>query len=186
MCFCPLGRRIWLSQIDRIKGRPEKIMSIPHWILSLPAEFAISLVAALPVFELRGSIPLGLKLLGLEAWPKVLLLSIFANALPILPLLLFLRWVESRLEKIKGIGKILRWWFARVEKKSKIVETYGFWGLMLFVAIPIPGSGVWSGAVAATLLEFKRPKAFSAIFLGMLIAAGLVTLGSIGIFKFIF
>jgi uncharacterized membrane protein len=139
----------------------------------------VLLISAAPFVELRGAIPVGIAR-GMEAW-KVFWLAVVGNTLPILPLLWILKWGSVRLLEVKGIGKILRWWFERVEKKTDIVRTYGFWGLVLFVGIPFPGTGIWSGSVAATLLEFKIPRAFTAIFTGMLIAAVLVTLASKGV-----
>ncbi|MFH1771465.1 MAG: small multi-drug export protein [Candidatus Omnitrophota bacterium] len=150
----------------------------------MPKEFAVAVVAALPVFELRGSIPLGILSFKMP-WQSVCFYSFLGNFIPIVPLLVFLRWAEKRLENIRYIGKGLRWWFDKVHKKSKIVQVYGFWGLALFVAIPVPGSGIWSGAVAATLFEFKLKRAFLAILIGMIIAGILVTLGTLGIFKFL-
>ena len=149
--------------------------------MDITNELWIILISASPFVELRGAIPFGIAN-GMGA-AKVFFLAILGNTIPIVPLLVLLKWSVNKLEKMKGVGKILHWWFQKVEKRSKIVETYGFWGLVLFVAIPLPGSGVWSGSVAATLLEFKFARAFLAIFLGMLIAATLVTFASLGIIK---
>jgi uncharacterized membrane protein len=134
---------------------------------------ATVLVAALPIFELRLSIPLALTKFQMKPL-EVFLWSILGNILPIIPFLLFLRWAVKHLEKLKGIGKFLHWWFERAQKKSKVIETYGFWGLVIFVAIPLPGTGAWTGCVAATLFNFKLPKAFLAVSLGVLGAAIIV------------
>ena len=139
------------------------------------------LIAAAPFVELRLAIPFGIAK-DINPW-QVFFLALIGNTIPILPLLIFLEWGMHRLINVKGIGKMLKWWFTKVEKKSKIVQSYGFWGLVFFVAIPLPGSGIWSGSVAATLLEFKKKRAFIAILLGMIIAGILVTLGSIGALK---
>ncbi|MFH1900643.1 MAG: small multi-drug export protein [Candidatus Omnitrophota bacterium] len=149
--------------------------------MDISNDLLILLVSSLPIVELRGAIPLGI-IRGMSVG-KVFFLSVLGNVLVIIPLLLFFKWTVIRLEKIRSIGKILEWWFMRVRKKSKIVQAYGFWGLILFVAIPLPGTGAWTGAAAATLFNFKLPKAFLAIFLGVLIAGVLVTLGSLGIVK---
>ena len=149
--------------------------------MDIANELWVILISASPFVELRGAIPLGIAK-GIGAL-NVFFLAVLGNTIPIIPLLVFLKWSVNKLEKMKGIGKILDWWFEKVEKKSQVVKTYGFWGLVLFVAIPLPGSGVWSGSVAATLLEFRFGRAFLAIFLGMLIAAVLVTLASMGVIK---
>lgn len=137
------------------------------------------LVAAAPVFELRGAIPLGLTQ-GLSL-SKVLFLAIIGNLFVIMPLLYGLRLIAHRLEDISGIGKLLHWWFQRVGEKSYTVKKYGFWGLVFLVAIPLPGTGAWTGAACATLLNFEVKRAFYAISLGVLIAGVIVTLLSLGI-----
>lgn len=149
-------------------------------------EIATILIATLPIFELRLSIPLAILKFHLSPI-DAFFLSILGNILPIIPLLLFLRWAVTRLEYIRGIGKLLTWWFNRAEKKSQVVQTYGFWGLVIFVAIPLPGTGAWTGCVVATLFKFKLSKAFLAVSLGVLGAAIIVqlivVLGSAGLAK---
>lgn len=132
-------------------------------------------VATLPIFELRGAIPLGVKILNLSIY-KVYFLSILGNILPVLPLLLFFKFFFHKLENIKFVGKFFSWWFRRVEKKSESVKRWGFWGLVLLVAIPLPVTGAWTGTVAANLLEIKTKKAFLAILIGILIAGLIVSL----------
>ena len=139
-------------------------------------ELKIIGVAALPIFELRGAIPLGCQLLGMSAIGKVYFLSLLGNLIPVLPLLLFFKYFFHHLENIKVVGKFFKWWFKRVERKSKLVERWGFWGLVFFVAIPLPVTGAWTGTAAATLFEIKVKKAFLAIFIGVAIAGVIVSL----------
>ncbi len=149
-------------------------MQIPEWVLSLPKEWAVVVVATLPVFELRGSIPLGVSFhLPLV---KVYLFSLFGNLIPVIPLLLFFKLFFHKLADLKFIGKFFRWWFARVERHSESVRRWGFWGLVLFVSIPLPVTGAWTGTVAATLVNMNLKKAFLAILLGVCIAGCIVTL----------
>lgn len=131
-------------------------------------------VAALPILELRGAIPLGFSL-GVPLG-RLYFLAFLGNLIPVLPLLLFFKYFFHHLENIKFIGKFFKWWFRRVERKSKLVERWGFWGLVLFVAIPLPVTGAWTGAAAATLFEIRIKKAFLAIFLGTAIAGVIVSL----------
>ena len=133
-------------------------------------------VAALPIFELRGAIPFGCQLLGMSAIGKVYFLSLLGNLIPVLPLLLFFKYFFHHLENLKFIGKFFKWWFCRVERKSKLIERWGFWGLVLFVAIPLPVTGAWTGTAAATLFEIKVKRAFLAILLGVAIAGIIVSL----------
>jgi len=133
------------------------------------------LVATLPIFELRLAIPLGVLKFNLPL-TKVYFLALAGNLLPVLPLLLFFKYFFHKLEKIKGLGKLFSWWFRSVEKRSKAVQKWGFWGLILFVAIPLPVTGAWTGTVAATLFEIKTRRAFLAILLGVSIAGVIVSL----------
>jgi uncharacterized membrane protein len=155
-----------------------KVISILFNLFS--KEIATVLIAMLPIFELRLSIPLAIMKFHISP-TEAFFLSLIGNILPIIPLLFFFRWAVIRLEKVKGIGRILLWWFDRAQKKSKVVETYGFWGLVIFVAIPLPGTGAWTGCVVSTLFNFKIPKGFLAVSLGVVGAGIIVLLGSIGI-----
>lgn len=138
----------------------------------------IVLVAALPIFELRLSIPLGVIKFGLPLI-EVYFLSLLGNLLPVIPLLIFFKHFFHELESVKFFGKFFKWWFGRVHRKSKIVEKWGFWGLILFVCIPLPVTGAWTGTVAATLFEMKPKKAFWAIAIGVAIA-GLIVASIVG------
>ncbi|MCF7908756.1 MAG: small multi-drug export protein [Candidatus Omnitrophica bacterium] len=138
----------------------------------------IVLVAALPIFELRLAIPLGIIKFNLPLL-EVYFLSLIGNLIPIVPLLLLFKYFFHHLENIKFIGKFFSWWFRRVEQKSKIVDKWGFWGLVLFVSIPLPITGAWTGTVAATLFEMKTKKAALAIAIGVALAGLIVTVLSL-------
>lgn len=144
-------------------------------------ELKIIGVAALPIFELRGAIPLGFSL-GIP-WLRLYILALVGNLIPVLPLLLFFKYFFHHLENIKFIGRFFKWWFGRVERKSKLVERWGFWGLVLFVAIPLPVTGAWTGTAAATLFEIKVKRAFLAICLGVAIAGVIVSLVVSGVIQ---
>ena len=135
-------------------------------------------LAMLPIFELRLAIPLGIIKFTLPV-VDVFIFSFLGNIAVIAPLLFFFKSFFHALENLPLFGKIFRWWFRRVEKKSRIVSRWGFWGLVFFVAIPLPGTGAWTGSVAATLFEIKTKKAFLAIVIGVLIAGILVTILSL-------
>lgn len=150
-----------------------------EWIQSLPKEFLVVFTAALPVLELRGAIPLGVSF-GFSLG-KVYFLSLLGNLLPVLPLLVFFKYFFHKLEKVSFIGKFFSWWFRRVENKSKIVQRWGFWGLIIFVAIPLPVTGAWTGTVAATMCELKIRKGFLAILLGVALAGIIVSLAVKGV-----
>jgi len=135
-------------------------------------------IAALPVFELRLAVPIGILKFNLPIF-NVYFLALLGNMLPVIPLLLFLKYFFHRLQNLRFVGSFFKWWFKRVERKSKIIEKWGFWGLVCFVAIPLPVTGAWTGSAAATLLEMKPKKAFLAIFGGVCIAGIIVTILSL-------
>ncbi len=133
-----------------------------------------TLVAMLPVIELRGAIPVGVGM-GLEYYVAVIC-ALIGNVLPIPFVILFFRRVfEWLAKKFKFFNKIWTALHNRVMKKSDIVDKYGYWGLLIFVAIPLPGTGAWTGAMIACLLDMKIKKSFPYIMLGVLIAAVIVT-----------
>ncbi len=148
-----------------------------------PPEVVTVIVAALPISELRGSIPLAL---GVFHFPivKAYLLSIIGNLIPVIPLLLFLESLSKWLGKrFNWAERFFSWLFIRTSKKSKLVEKYGAIGLAIFVAIPLPMTGAWTGCVAASLFGIRRVWAALSIANGVLIAGIIVTLASLGIIK---
>lgn len=134
----------------------------------LSIEWAVFITAAMPIIELRGAIPVGIAL-GLQPW-HAYLLGVMGSALPVPFILLLIRpifhWLKENTPIKPWIEKISH----RTLKKSDRIQKYGFWGLLIFVAIPLPGTGVWSGALAAALLEIRFKTAISAIFIGNAIA----------------
>ncbi|MFC1808436.1 COG2426 family protein [Candidatus Omnitrophota bacterium] len=142
-------------------------------LASLPKEAATFILAMLPVSELRGAIPFGLSV-GLGT-SKVLALSIIGNLVPVIPILFLLEPVSGYLRRFGIFKKFFDWLFARTRRKADLVEKYEFLGLMLFVAIPLPITGAWTGCVAATLFKLRLRYAVVAITLGVLIAATIVT-----------
>jgi len=147
---------------------------ITNSLVTLNKEIAVVVLAAMPVSELRGAIPLGL---ALEFSPvKTYLLAVAGNLLPVIPILFLLQPVSNRLRHIKMFERFFNRLFERTKKKAKLVEKFEILGLILFVAIPLPVTGAWTGCVAATLFKVRFRYAFLAIFLGIIIA-GSVMLG---------
>jgi len=139
----------------------------------------IFLISLLPVIELRGSIPIGYYQ-GLP-WYTNMITSIIGNLLPVPFILLFVvkvfEFMKKRNIMVGFIEKIEK----RAMSRSDSIANKEFIGLMLFVAIPLPGTGAWTGALIAALLQFNRKKSFMYICIGVLIAASLVTLGVYGV-----
>ena len=148
-------------------------------------EWATLLIAALPVSELRGSIPLAILKFKF-IWPKAYIISVIGNMIPVIPWLLFLNYVQEKLMRIRLMRIFFTWLFTRTRRKGKLIEEYETLGLMLFVSIPLPITGAWTGCIAAFLFGIKFRHAVMAIFYGVLIAGAIVTsltkLGWIGAF----
>jgi|YelNatPaOPRAMG01_1025707.scaffolds.fasta_scaffold18963_3 uncharacterized membrane protein len=133
----------------------------------------VFLMAATPIWELRGSIPTGMLVMHLP-WPEVFIISLLGNIFPVPFILLFLDPISKLLTRIKLLERILNWVLQRTRRQSSLVEKYERIGLMLFVAVPLPGTGAWTGALIAFLLGMSLKKAFWPIALGVLIAGVIV------------
>lgn len=143
-------------------------------------ELIVIILGAAPVSELRGAIPLALGQFHFSI-AKSLGLALFGNFIPIIPLLLFLDSFSKLLMKFPLGNKFFTWWFNRTRRHSEIVEKYEALGLILFVAVPLPVTGAWTGCVAAYLLGIKFRYALPAIVTGVMIAGTIVTLATLGV-----
>lgn len=131
-------------------------------------EIMVILTAAMPVVELRGAIPAGVAL-GLSPW-HAFVLGVVGSMIPVPFILWFIKPIFEWLGRHSFLKPLIEKLKKRTLEKSDKIEKYGFWGLLIFVAIPLPGTGVWSGALAAVLLNLRFRKAFFAIFFGNMIA----------------
>ena len=143
-------------------------------------ELVTLLLAALPISELRGAIPYAITVGGM-GWKKAFALSVVGNFLPVLPILLFLESVSNRLRRHRSWDRFFSWLFERTRRKGRLVERFEALGLVLFVAVPLPVTGAWTGCVAAFLFKIPLKLALPAIFCGILIAGTVVTLASLGV-----
>jgi len=141
-------------------------------------KIALTLLATiLPISELRGGIPLGISL-GLDPW-FTFFIAVVANALIFFPIFFALRlFYDKLLSRISLFNKYLDNLRKRGEPK---VEKYGFWGLTLFVAIPLPITGAYTGTILAWLLGMDWRKAFPAVGLGVILAGVVVLLITLGV-----
>ena len=146
---------------------------------------AVLICSMIPIIELRGSIPLG-ALLDMPFWLNYIL-SVVGNMLPVPVILLFVKAVLNWMAKCKinFFNKVANWIFRKADKNRPKIETYGFWGLFLFVAIPLPGTGAWTGSLVAALIDMKFGKAMLAVLLGVLSAGVIMTLISYGVLGFL-
>lgn len=147
------------------------------------AKGAVFFCSMLPIIELRGSVILGAALD--VPWWQNYLISVIGNLLPIVFVLLFINWFLEVLKKVKGLRRISFWLEKKAEKNRPRIEKYGFWGLTIFVMIPLPGTGAWTGALVAALMKMNFWKAFLAIVIGVLFAGVIMTLASYGVLGFL-
>jgi uncharacterized membrane protein len=144
----------------------------------LARELVVFLIAMAPVAELRGAIPVAIDVFGMP-WYTALGISVVGNMLPVPFILLFLEYVQRALRPIKLFDRFFTWLFAYTRKKTAIIERYEFVGLLLFVAVPLPLTGAWTGSVAAFLLGMRFWPSFLSILGGVLIAGIIVTVLSL-------
>ena len=144
------------------------------------------LVAMVPVVELRGAIPFGV-VRGLNLWTAIIA-SVLGNLVPVPFIILFIRrifaWMRAHMPKLDGLVTRME---KKAEKNRAAVEKYAFWGLAILVAIPLPGTGAWTGALVAAMMDMRLKRAFPAIVIGVVIAGvivSIVTYGAQAIFSF--
>jgi uncharacterized membrane protein len=137
----------------------------------------------LPVSELRGAIPYAITLGGLS-WQEAYIIAIIGNFIPVLPILYFIGPVSDWLRRFKFFDRFFEWLFARTRRKGKLIEKFEVIGLILFVAIPLPVTGAWTGTLAAFLFGVRKRLAIPAIIAGICIAGCVVTLATTGVIRF--
>lgn len=136
----------------------------------LSVELTILLTAAMPIIELRGAIPVGMSL-GLSP-VHATIISFIGSMIPVPFILFTIRPIFNYLKKTRLFKNLVHKLTDRsLNNNGGKIQKYGAWGLMLIVAIPLPGTGVWSGSLAAALLDMRFKWAFPAILVGNLIAA---------------
>ncbi len=141
----------------------------------IPAWLATIIIGGLPVAELRGAIPIAIGVYGMDA-PAAFILSVIGNTIPVIPLLLFLDPVSSYLRRYSIFDRFFDWLFTRTHRKhSENFEKYGTLALTLFVAMPLPVTGAWTGCAAAFVFGIRFKHALIAIISGIIIAGIIVT-----------
>lgn len=138
--------------------------------------FGMSMV---PVIELRGAIPVGVAA-GLPP-AAACTVAVFGNLLPVPLIMLLARRVADWLRGTAFFGPKIEWLERRTHLKGRIVRKYRLLGLVVLVGIPLPGTGAWTGALVASVLDIRMRHALPAIFLGLVIAGGLITLLTMGL-----
>jgi len=138
-------------------------------------ELCVFFCSMLPIIECRGAIPLGWGL-GLPWW-QTALFSIAGNLLPVPFILLFIRAILSwmRGSRVKFFARIAAWLDRKIEKHKGTIEKYSYLGVMIFVAVPLPGTGAWTGTLIASVLGLEPKRSFLAAVGGVLIATAIMT-----------
>lgn len=143
-------------------------------------EVAIFIISLLPILELRGGL-IAARILGVE-FIKAFIICYIANILPVPFILLFINYLFNKMSKWKPTKKIVDWLSNKTLKKKEQIDKYGYFGLFLFVGIPLPGTGAWTGSLLAILLNLDKKKSFITIAIGVLAAGIIMSLLSYGIF----
>ena len=146
-------------------------------------EILVFIISLMPSFELRGGL-IAAALLNLAPIPSYII-SIVGNLLPIPFILLFINKILDwmRKSKVKFFNSIVNWLDGKVEKHKSQIEKYGYLGIVLFVGIPLPGTGAWTGTLIASVLEMDRKKTFLATILGVFMASIIMMILSFGLLK---
>ena len=144
----------------------------------IPGELTIFIISLLPILELRGGM-IAAVLLNIPLW-KAFLICYIGNILPIPFILLFIKKIFEWLRRFRIFARFIERMEAKSEKNRDKILRYKQWGLLLFVAIPLPGTGGWTGALMASLLEIDVRKSMPIIAVGVLIAGIIMTILTYG------
>lgn len=144
---------------------------IPDWLV-------VFIISLFPILECRLGMFTAIVLLDMNPFIGFII-SFLGNILPIPFILLLINWIFEVLKKIPGLKNIVFWLEDKTLKKRDKIDKYGIWGLLIFVAIPLPGTGGWTGALLASLLHLDKKKSFGVICVGVFIAGLIITILSL-------
>lgn len=151
--------------------------------LKFGKELIVFIISILPILELRGGL-IAASLLNVSPLTGYIV-SIIGNTLPVPFILLFINkildWMGK--SKIKWMNKLSKWLDKKARKHKDSIEKYGYLGLVLFVGVPLPGTGAWTGCLAASVLNMDKKKSFISIMLGIIMASIIMMLISYGLLK---
>ena len=143
-------------------------------------ELCVFFCSMIPIIELRGAIPMG-AVFAMPFWQSYIL-SVIGNMVPVPFILLLIKkviqWMSK--SKVKFFNKIANYLLNKVEKKRERIEKYAFWGVCLFVAIPLPVTGAWTGSLVAAMIDMKFWKALLSCLFGVMISGIVMTIISYG------
>ena len=148
------------------------LTGMPNWLI-------VGIVSMVPLIELRGGL-IAAALLGMPLWEGILF-CLIGNIIPVPFILLFITPIFRWLKTTKLFRPLVEKIEARSMGKSEKIKKAEFWGLVLFVGIPLPGTGAWTGSLIACLLNVDKKKAFCAVILGLLLATTIMCVFTYGI-----
>ena len=156
------------------------VASLVNWFVEtlsgIPKDIVCFIISMVPILELRGGM-IAAALFGLP-WLRALLFCIVGNMLPMPFVLLLITKIFDLLKKTKLFRPTVEKLEARAMGKKDKIQKYEFWGLVLFVGIPLPGTGGWTGSLAAALLGLPFKKSFPAVIIGILLAATIMSVAT--------
>lgn len=146
-------------------------------------ELTVAIVSMIPFIELRGAIPIGVAM-GLPI-KTAIIISLIGSTIPAILIIYLIGYVFDILRHIQFMDRLITKINVKTLSKREQIEKFGYIGLILFVGIPLPGTGAWSGSLLAHLLNLDKKKSILSIALGNMVAAIIISTLSYGIFKFI-
>ncbi len=166
-----------------VEGIVESLIGLFGGLATIPfgKEIIVFIISLMPILELRGGL-IAASLLGCEPITSYII-AIIGNVIPVPFILWFINAILEKMRHSKRFKKTANWLDKKVDKHKGQIEKYGFWGLVLFVGIPLPGTGAWTGCLIAAVLEMDRKKAFIAAMIGIFIASIIMMLISFGLLK---
>ncbi len=148
---------------------------------TIPSQLIVFIISMIPILELRGSI-LAAGFMDV-AFLETYMVAVIGNLLPIPFILIFIKKILDWMKTTKAFSRIANGIEKRALSKREQIDKYGYFGLFLFVAIPLPGTGAWTGALLSVLLGMKGRKAFIPIVLGVMTAGLIMSLLAFGIIQ---
>jgi len=143
----------------------------------------IIILAMLPLFEARYAVIVAYILhrkFGNFPWAYAFVFSVLGNLIAVIPVLYLLPWIDRIMHKWSLTGKFLDFFLNRARRRKDLIDKYGFWGLTVFVAIPLPVTGAWTGTLMSYLFDIDKKKSIIALFVGVLLSTAVMTLASYG------
>ena len=157
----------------------EALRATADGLRALPPELTVFIISALPIFEIRGGILVGLLLFHLPPL-EVFCLGILGNITPVTPLLFLIEPVSRWLYGNRVADRLLHWLFSRAKQHGEQVNRWGPLGLVVFTSIPLPGNGAMTAAVVAILLRMRKWRAICALYAGIVVSGIVIVLLTLG------